>query len=89
MNQQRKRHDEDDGRVIMNMNVEGMPWHDKNATGENISSKHSVQHQSGQMTRSQSRLYTWYAVLYGLGIAAVFSVTWILFTLLLTKVVFK
>ena len=84
MKSKRKQHDNDDGRVIMNMNVEGMPWHIKTEKIEDISQ--TTNYQVGQLTRIQSRMYTWYAVLYGLGIAAVFSVTWILLTLFLTQI---
>ncbi|MEN8240809.1 MAG: hypothetical protein ABFS17_02720 [Chloroflexota bacterium] len=80
-------YDDDDGRVIVNMDVEGMPWHDSRKQHQNFSQQSTAQ--GGQMTRSESRLYTWYAVLYGLLIAAVFSATWILFTLFCTQIWFK
>ncbi len=78
--------DEDD-RVIVNMDVDGMPWHDKRVRRE----KRPVPKNKGRVefTRSESRLYTWYSVLYGMAIAGVFAVTWILFILFCTKIWFR
>jgi hypothetical protein len=84
MQRKKKQYDDDDGRTIIKMDVEGMPWFNKSSQGEkSIPGKNAI---AAQVTRSESRLYTWYAVLSGLLIAAVFSVTWILFTLFLTQI---
>ena len=80
-------YDDDDGRVIVNMDVEGMPWYDRKFNKD--SSRQPKSKFPSQMTRSESRLYTWYSVLYGLGIAAIFSGTWILFILFCTQIWFK
>ena len=65
---------EDDGRTIVNMNVEGMPWYHRTpdqtpeSTGEHY-----------QMTREEQRAYTWAAVKAGLLIVLVFAVVFGLF----------
>jgi hypothetical protein len=75
---------EDDGRVICDMDVEGMRWFNENARrAEQTGRKMSP---GNQMTRSETLRYTWYSVLAGLSIAAVFSVTWILFILFCTQI---
>ena len=82
-----KQYDDDDGRVICAMNVDGMRTHDKRNRGrqpEVISAP-----QGDQLTRSEARQFTWYAILAGLLIASVFSVTWILFILFCTQVWFR
>ncbi len=82
-----KQHDDDDGRVICNMDVEGMRWHDKRVRGEKREARR-VSH-GDQMTKSEARQFTWTAILAGLLIAAVFSVTWVLFILFCTEVWFR
>jgi hypothetical protein len=79
-------YDDDDGRVICNMDVEGMPWHDKRIRREQRAARTA---QGIQMTRRESRIFTWYAVLAGLTIVLVFSVVWVLFTLFATQVWFR
>ena len=88
MKHKSKQYDDDDGSVVCNMDVDGMPWHDKNvrrekeaATRENV--------QGEQMTKHEARLYTWYSVLAGMLVVSVFSVTSILFTLFCTKIWFR
>ena len=87
MKPQQKQFEDDDGRVICNMDVDGMRWHDKRVRGE----KHPVHPATKgvQMTRSEARIYNWYAVLSALLIVSVFSVTWVLFILFCTKVWFR
>jgi len=82
-----KQYDDDDGRVICSMDVEGMRWHDKRVRGEKREANRVSQ--GNQMTKSEARQFTWYAVLAGLLIAAVFSVTWVLFILFCTEIWFK
>ncbi len=81
------RSEDDDGRVICNMNVEGMRWFDKNA--QRIEQANRAKATGTQLTRSEARRYTWYSVLAGLSVVAVFSVTWILFILFCTQVWFR
>jgi hypothetical protein len=87
MNPQPKKFDEDDGRVICNMNVDGMRWHDK-ATRRKIFAARQVAH-GEQMTKSEARRFTWYAVQAGLIVALVFSAAWVLFILFCTQVWFR
>jgi len=87
MKNQQKQYDDDDGRVIASMDVEGLRWHDKKVRQEQREAR-QVSH-GDQMTRSESRRFTWYAVLAGLLIASVFSVTWVLFILFCTQVWFR
>ncbi len=82
-----RKYDDDDGRVICSMDVEGMRWHDKRVRRENREARRISQ--GDQMTKSEARQFTWYAVLAGLLIAAVFSVTWILFILFCTEIWFR
>ena len=82
-----KQYEDDDGRVICNMDVEGMRWHDKRVRRESREARRVSQ--GDQMTKSEARQFTWYAVLAGMLIAAVFSVTWILFILFCTKIWFR
>ena len=85
-NQLKMKYDDDDGRVICNMDVDGMRWHGKKIRRQAPVLKTP---QPGQMTASESRRYTWYSVLAGLLIASVFSLTWVLFILFCTKVCFR
>ncbi len=82
-----KRSKDDDGRVICNMDVEGMPWHDKivRAKAYEVRKVRTGE----QMTRAEAWSYTWSAVLAGLLIVAVFSVTWVLFILFCTQIWFR
>ncbi len=82
-----KQYNDDDGRVICSMDVEGMRWHDKRVRRESREARRISQ--GDQMTKSEARQFTWYAVLAGLLIAAVFSVTWILFILFCTEIWFR
>lgn len=82
-----KQYNDDDGRVICNMDVEGMRWHDKRVRRESRE-VHRV-NQGDQMTKSEARQFTWYAVLAGLLITAVFSITWVLFILFCTEIWFR
>jgi hypothetical protein len=82
-----KRYEDDDGRVITNMNVEGMRWYDKNLRQGKASTFN--QPQGGQMTRSEARQYTWYSMLAALAIVATFSLTWVLFVLFCTEIWFR
>lgn len=92
MSQEPRKYDDDDGRVIANMNVEGMPWYDRQVRREKRAERRAQRNESrpqgAQMTRSEARRYTFYAVLAGLTIALVFSVVWILLTLFMTRVWF-
>jgi hypothetical protein len=88
-----KKYDDDDGRVICDMDVAGMPWHDRQVRREKRVERRAEKRerapQGVQLTKSEARRYTWYAVLAGLTIVGVFSAVWILFTLFATQVWFR
>lgn len=84
---QPKQYDDDDGKVICNMDVEGMRWHDKNVRREERAKRKYPQGDS--MSRAEARRYTWYSILAGLVIASVFSITWVLFILFCTQIWFR
>ncbi len=81
------KYDDDNDMVICNMDVDGMPWHDKRIRHEKATARKSVQGE--QMTKYEALLYTWYSILAGLLVVAVFSLTWVLFTLFCTKIWFR
>ena len=82
-----KQYDDDDGRVICNMDVDGTRIHDKRMRREQRQMPRVAQ--GDQMTKAEARQFTWYAILAGLLIASVFSVTWILFILFCTQIWFR
>jgi hypothetical protein len=85
-----KNFEDDDGRVICNMDVEGMRWHDKRVRHP-LFTLPEANHPGGSsdpLTQREARRYTWYAVLAGLLIVAVFSAVWILLVLFMTKIWF-
>lgn len=91
MKQEPKKID-DDGRVICNMDVEGMrprsmQWLDKHIHREKSTARPVSQGE--QLTRSETWRYAWSAVLSGLLIVLVFSVGWVLFILFCTEVWFS
>ncbi|MAT43958.1 MAG: hypothetical protein CL609_16610 [Anaerolineaceae bacterium] len=87
VNKSKKQYEDDDGRVICDMNVEGMRWFDKSLRRNGQMSNKVPQ--GTQLTRSEARRYTWYSLLAGLSVAGVFSVTWILFILFCTQIWFR
>lgn len=63
----------DDGRTIVNMNVEGMPWYDSRRD-------RPVPDMSGDpLTPQQRRAYRWAAVKAGLAVALIFGAVFGLF----------
>lgn len=87
MERETANYDDDDGRVICNMNVEGMPWYNRRIRSQKGTA--SDQPKGEQLTPAEARLYTWYSILAGLLIALVFSGVWVLFILFCTEVWFK
>lgn len=87
MSRQQKKYEDDDGRVICSMDIDGMPWHDKQVRRELAAAK--KQSAPAQLSASEARRYTWYSILAGLLVVSVFSVTWILFVLFCTEIWFK
>jgi hypothetical protein len=68
--------EDDDGRTIANMNVDGMPWYDSRL---DQSGDDAPQGEHTQMTREEQRMYTWAAIKAGLFVALVFAVVFGLF----------
>jgi hypothetical protein len=87
MKLQAKKYDDDDGRVICNMDVDGMRWQDKAARGKKNAPRQAAAFD--QMTKSEARQFTWYAIKAALFVASVFSVVWVLFILFCTQVWFR
>lgn len=88
-----KKYPDDDGRVIVDMNVEGMTWYNKslsNVSDYRRSKTPARQSAQGEaITPRELRRYTWYSVLAGLTIAGVFAVVWILMALFAVFVWFR
>lgn len=84
MAQETQQFDDDDGRVICNMDVEGMPWRARRARSEQQAARPASQGE--QMTRAEARQFTLHAVFAALTIVMVFAATWVLFTLFCTQV---
>ena len=70
----------DDGRTIVNMNVEGMPWYVPEDKG-NASGGRRTGHQE-PLDKEQLRMYRWAALKAGLLVVLVFSVVFFLYILL-------
>ena len=71
----------DDGRTIVSMNVEGMPWYappDSSAGGKETSSPDAPQ---AQITPEEARYYTWGAVKAALLVVGVLCAGVVLFIL--------
>lgn len=88
---QKKQFDDDDGRTIVSMNVDGMPWYDRRHEFGRVPGQEPSQpsRQGTGMTNREFRLYTWGALKAGLLVASVFILTWTLLVLFLTQIVFR
>ena len=87
MRNQPKQYDDDDGRVICDMDVDGMPWHNRRVRREQREA--AKQTYPEQMTKAEVRAYTGSAMLATLVIWAVFAITWALLILFFTQVLFR
>lgn len=83
------KYEDDDGRVICNMDVPGMPWHDKRARREAKAARTPDPNRGEPLTQSEARQFTWNAILAGLTVVGVFAVTWVLFILFCTNIWFR
>lgn len=83
----KKKYDDDDGRVIAPMNVEGMPWHVKKHTGEGEST--GPESGSEQLTREEKRAYMWGSLKAALLIGAVYAIAFLAFILFCVFVWFR
>ena len=94
MQNQKKRYDDDDGRTIVSMDVDGTPWHDRNVNfaerqAQDLGRRQKVAMYGERMTGSEARRYTFYAMLAGLALTAALASVWILLVLFMTQVWFK
>ena len=94
MKDQKTQFDDDDGRTIVSMDVDGTPWHDRNVKfAGRQAQKLGVKQKRGmdgeRMTNSEARRYTFYALLAGLALTAVMAAVWILLVLFMTQVWFR
>ena len=80
---------EDDGRVIANMNVDGMPWHDPVSVKKNPVEAEQSKEELGKLSKKE----TFHLILGVLGaalaVAAVFAIGFLLFILFCEYVWFK
>ena len=84
-NRQRRRSDlpeGDDGRTIVNMNVEGMPWYAPEKPGE----AGGGAARPDPMTRDEGRVFLWGALKAALLVVGVMCAGLVLFVLFCTKV---
>lgn len=81
----KRRYEDDDGRVVAPMNVEGMPWHARAPEGEGPA---EPEKEPLRLTREESRAFAWGAVKAALLVAVVFSVAAILFIMFCTNIWF-
>lgn len=88
---QPRQYDDDDGRVICDMNVDGMRWYDKKQRREMFSNRKDSQRipQGEPLTRSQTWRYAFYSMLAGLLVSGIFGLVWIAFTWFCINVWFK
>lgn len=78
---------EDDGRTIVPMNVEGMPWYTKNTRDPYAEGSSGAEKPS--MSREERRGYIWAALKASLLIGAAFAAAYGLFLLFCTQIWFK
>lgn len=88
---QKPQFEDDDGRTIVNMNVDGMPWYNRRRDFGAVPDRETNQSSpyGTGMTDREFNLYAWGAIKAGLLIALVFAVTWTVVILFLTQIVFK
>ena len=82
-----KKYDDDDGRTIVDMDVEGMPWHTRRVRREERErARAELQEKIDRgeaLTKRETLRYTFYAVLAGLVVAGVIGGGTVLFVLIL------
>ena len=82
-----KRYEDDDGRTIAEMNVEGMPWYQANLKKANrAQARAELQEKIDRgeaLTRRETLRYTFYATLAGLTVVGVIGGGTVLFVFLL------
>lgn len=84
MARRKKTYDDDDGRVIANMNVDGMPWYLRDQK-QTTSSNSNVE----DLTKEETRAIIWGTVKAGLLIAGIFLLAALIFILFCIHVWFQ
>lgn len=79
----KRTYDDDDGRTIAPMNIEGMPWYKPEAPDRPADGR-----EPESMTKEEARMYMLAAVKAGLTIASVFGIAIYLFLLFCYKIWF-
>lgn len=74
----KKTYDDDDGRVVANMNVDGMPWYVRDHRPQ---SQQAAPDTGEKLTREEERVLLWGAVKAGLLVAGAFILGGLLFIL--------
>jgi len=87
MSPKRTQYDDDDGRTIVDMDVEGMRWYNRGTRRGKFASLTNTYGE--QMSRTEARQYTWYSMIAAGLIVFVFSATWVLFVLFCIYVWFR
>jgi len=85
MAKRKREYDDDDGRVIANMNVEGMPWY----RPDNLKKKEDSSSEPVKLTREEKRAYRAGAMKAGLVLCLIFSVAYGLFILFCDLIWFR
>ncbi|MBQ8830609.1 MAG: hypothetical protein IJ017_03315 [Oscillospiraceae bacterium] len=85
MARKKKVYDDDDGRVIANMNVDGMPWY----SGDDRRGKRASESDMSDLTKSEARAIVTGAMKAGLLVAGVFLLGALIFILFCVFVWFK
>ncbi|MDD5923441.1 MAG: hypothetical protein PUC88_01475 [Clostridia bacterium] len=103
MARERKKYDDDDGRVIANMDIEGMPWNNgynrwfggiykkkyRRDIEKQMAEQQQVEPQDLKLTKRETRMLVLNALAAVLLIGAVFALAGFLFILFCTKVWFR
>ena len=77
---------DDDGRTIVNMNVEGMPWY---VPEDEKKARRNIPGGLDSLTKEQLRMYRWAALKAGLLVVLVFGVVFFLYILFCDVVLFR
>jgi hypothetical protein len=80
----KSKYDDDDGRVIAPMNVEGMPWYLKNVRQKNVNNE-----RSHPLSTKETISVTLYAILAGIAVALIIGLFGFLFILFCIHVWFR
>ena len=82
----KREYPDDDGRTIVPMNVDGMPWYTRGVDSPPEEKTQTPPPKRPEMSKDETRGYIWAAVKAGLLIASVFVVVYFLFILFCTRV---